>query len=277
MLSINRGVGRGIVLGLVAVTSTVASACSIGQRDEVALGRQYAAEINRELPIVDDPVVTRYINLLGRNIAQQGDRNLDYTFYVVNTNAVNAFAVPGGFIYVNRGLIERSANLSELAGVLAHEVAHVEERHGVQQIERIQRANLGLSLAYILLGRAPGGLERAAIEVGGAAIFASYSRGAEREADAVAIPLLVRAGIDPRGLVTFFQKLLEDQERRPGTVEQWFSTHPLTEERIAETNAEIQRIPESTLRGLTVNSPQYEEMKARMRQYPGPPPGYRVQ
>lgn len=277
MSSIFKGFRRAAILGLAVGAGLLGSSCSIGQQDEIALGRQYAAEINRELPIVDDAVVNRYINLLGRSIAQQGERDLEYTFYVVNTNAVNAFAVPGGFIYINRGLIGRTDNLSELAGVLAHEIAHVEERHGVEQVERIQRANIGLSLAYILLGRAPGGLERAAIEVGGAAVFARYSRAAEDEADAVAIPLLVQAGINPTGLVTFFQKLLEDQQRRPGTVEQWFSTHPLTEDRIAQTRDRIRAIPESTLQGLTVNSQQYEQMKARLRQYPAPPAAYRVQ
>lgn len=252
------------------------SACSISQQQEIELGQQYAAEINRQLPIVDDPVVNRYINLLGNEIARQGQRQIAYSFYVVNTDAVNAFALPGGFIYINRGLIERTANLAELAGVVAHEVAHVEERHGVEQLERMQRANLGLNLAYILLGRAPGTLEQGAIQIGGAAVFASYSRGAEAEADALAVRLLVDAGINPTGLVTFFMKLLEERQRRPSTLEQWFSTHPLTEDRIAAVRQDVNRIPASTLNRLTVNTPQYEEMKSRLRRYPDPPPNFRV-
>lgn len=252
------------------------TACSISQQQEIELGQQYAAEINRELPIVDDAVVNRYINLLGSQIARQGDRQIEYTFYVVNTDAVNAFAIPGGFIYINRGLIEQTDNLAELAGVMAHEIAHVEERHGVEQLERMQRANLGLNLAYILLGRTPGTLEQGAIQIGGAAIFASYSRSAEAEADAVAVNLLVGAGINPTGLVTFFMELLEERERRPSTLEQWFSTHPLTEDRIAAVRQDVNRIPASTLNQLTVNSAQYEEMKARLRQYPAPPAGFRV-
>jgi predicted Zn-dependent protease len=256
-------------------SSSALVACSISQQEEIQLGRQYAAEINRELPIVEDAAVNRYINLVGDRIARQGKRNIDYTFYVANTDAVNAFAVPGGFVYVNRGLIERTSNLAELAGVMAHEIAHVEERHGAEQLERMQRANLGLNLAYILLGRAPGTLERAAVQIGGAAIFASYSRSAEREADDVAVPLLVAAGIDPNGLVTFFKKLLEERESRPSTVEQWFSTHPLTEDRIAEVRNEIRQIPPATLRNLTVNTDQYEDMKARLRRYPAPPAQFR--
>lgn len=266
---------RGLAVPGLVAGATVLGACAISQREEIQIGRQYAAEVNRELPIVEDPVVNRYVNLLGDRIARQGARNIDYTFYVVNTDAVNAFALPGGFVYVNRGLIDRTDNLSELAGVIAHEVGHVEERHGVEQIERMQRANLGLSLAYVLLGRTPGGLERAGIQVAGAAIFAGYSRAAENEADAVAVRLLTRAGIDPNGLVTFFQELLEERRRRPTIVEQWFSTHPLTEDRIANTQALIRQLPPAQTRNLIVNSEQFTSMKARLRQYPPPPPQFR--
>ncbi|HEX7117880.1 MAG TPA: M48 family metallopeptidase [Longimicrobiales bacterium] len=263
---------RGLVIpGLVVGATALSAGCGISRQEEVELGRQYAAEINRELPIVDDPASNRYINLLGDRIARQGGRGLDYTFYIVNTDAVNAFAVPGGYIYVNRGLIAETDNLSELAGVIAHEVGHVEERHSVEQIERMQRANLGLNVAYILLGRAPGTLERVGIQVAGAAIFAGFSRAAENEADAVAVPLLVGAGINPNGLVTFFQKLLRERQRRPSTIEQWFSTHPLTEDRIQNTRAIIARIPASQMRNLIVNTEQYEAFKARLRQYRPPP------
>ncbi|MBI4544003.1 MAG: M48 family metalloprotease [Gemmatimonadetes bacterium] len=249
--------------------------CALSTREEVALGRQYAAEVNRQLPIVQDPALERYINLLGDRIARQGGRKLDYTFYVVNIDAVNAFALPGGFVYLNRGLIERTDNLAELAGVVAHEVAHVEERHGAEQLERVQRANLGLTLAYVLLGRAPSGVERAAIEVGGAAVFARYGRDAEREADALAVKLLPRAGIDPNGLITFFRELLAERERQPSVLEQWFSTHPLTEERIAETRELIRQQGLEDPR-LIVNTEQYEAFKARLKDYPPPPPEFRA-
>jgi beta-barrel assembly-enhancing protease len=259
---------RGLVApALVAGSAVLAVGCGISQQEEIRLGRQYAAEINRELPLVDDPVANRYINLIGDRIARQGGRNLDYTFYIVDTDEVNAFAVPGGFVYVNRGLIEAADNLSELAGVLGHEIGHVEERHSIEQIERMQRANLGLSMAYILLGRTPGALEQAGIQVAGAAIFAGFSRAAENEADEIAVHLLARAGIDPMGLVTFFEKLLADRQRRPSVVEQWFSTHPLTEDRIANTRALVQQIPESQRRNMIRNTEQFEEFQARLRQY----------
>jgi beta-barrel assembly-enhancing protease len=265
---------RGAVLGL-AATTTVVTACSVSTQQEVEMGAQYAAEINRQLPLVDDAQLHRYINQLGNELAQHGDRNLRYTFFIVNADMINAFAVPGGYIYINRGLIERAANLSEVAGVVAHEIGHVEYRHGVAQMERMQRANIGLTAAFILLGRAPSGVEQAAIELGGSAIFARYSREAEHEADAFGIPVLIAAGINPNGLVTMFQKLLEDQQRRPSAVEQWFSTHPTTQERIAAINAMIQQQPASRLQGLRSNTDQFTAFQQRMRQFRAPPAEFR--
>lgn len=267
---------RMTAFNLTALLATLIAACGISQSQEIELGRQYSAEINRQLPIVDDPTVNRYINLVGDQIASQGVRKIGYSFYVVNTDAVNAFALPGGFVYINRGLIEETSNLSELAGVLAHEIAHVEERHSVEQIERVQRANIGGALASILLGGAAGGLAQAGINIAGTAILAGHSRSAEREADDLAVALLVNSGIDPNGLVTFFKRLLDERERQPSIFEQWFSTHPLTEERIADTRARIAEFPPSTLSNLTVNSTAYETMKSQLRRYPPPPPQFRV-
>jgi beta-barrel assembly-enhancing protease len=264
-----------VVLGLVAGVTGTSVACTISPREEVQLGQQAAADINRQLPIVEDPAVHRYINLLGNQVAQHARRDFNYQFYVVNIDQVNAFAVPGGFIYINRGLFERTSNMSELAGVLAHEIAHVDLRHGAAQLERVQRANLGLTAAFVLLGRMPTGLEALAVDVAGAAVFARYSRQAEREADSEAIRLLVSSGINPNGLVTFFHTLMEDQRRRPSLVEQWFASHPLTEDRIAETRAMVQRLPPGQVAGLTTNTQEYESVKARLRQYPAPPPQFR--
>lgn len=266
---------RTAILGLAAAVTTV-TACGITPQQEVELGRQYAAEINRQLPIVEDAALHRYINLLGNQIAQHAVRDFAYNFYIVNIDGINAFAVPGGFVYVNRGLVEATANLSELAGVLAHEIGHVDLRHGAEQLERMQRAEIGLTAAYVLLGRPPTGVERVAIDVGAAAVFARHSREAEREADAHAVRLLPRAGINPTGLVTFFQTLLAEAQRRPIMVEQWFATHPLTEDRIAETRAMIRQIPQAQLDRLVVNTTQYQQFKSRMAQYPQPPPEYRV-
>jgi beta-barrel assembly-enhancing protease len=255
---------RPAVLALVASSTAVVGACGISRQQEVEMGQQYSAEINRQLPMVNDASISRYINNLGRSIAQGGSYN--YNFYVVNAAQINAFAVPGGHIYVNRGLVERTRNMSELAGVLAHEIAHVEHRHGIAQMERMQAANLGLNLGYILLGRAPSGVEEAVIGVGGSAYFASHSRGAENEADATAVTLLARNGINPNGLTSFFSVLLSDQQRSPSTVEGWFSTHPLTQDRIENTQSYINRLP-ANQRGGRSDDSGYESMKNRLRGY----------
>jgi beta-barrel assembly-enhancing protease len=262
---------RGAVTALLPV-SLVATACSsVSTQQEVEMGAQYATEINRQLPILNDATVHRAINLIGDDIARHGGRGIDYTFYVVNSSQVNAFAVPGGYVYVNRGLIERNTNYAELAGVLAHEIGHVEERHGVEQMEKMQNANLGLTLAYVLLGRQPSPVESTAINLGGGLYFAKHSREAENEADRVAIPLMLATRVHPNGLVTMFEKLLAEQQRTPSSVEGWFSTHPTTQERINATRAEISRISPNQLTGLRTTSSEFNTLKNRLRQLPAAP------
>ena len=261
---------RYAVLGLVAGSAVTAGACGVSTQQEIEMGAQYANEINSQLPILNDATVSRYINTLGRQISSRGSRGLNYTFYVVDASQINAFAVPGGYVYVNRGLIERTRNMPELAGVLAHEIAHVEERHGVEQMEKVQGANLGINLAYILLGRQPSGAEQAVIGVGGNLVFARHSRSAENEADARAVPLLVSAGISPDGLPTFFNVLLSDQQRSPSAVEQWFSTHPLTQDRIQQTQAMVNSVPAATRRSLRTTDSGYNSMKSRLASLPRP-------
>lgn len=259
---------RSAVLALMAGGSAAVAACGISTQQEMQMGAQYAAEINRQLPLVNDAAVNNYINNLGRSIAQHGNRQLPYRFYIVNAPQVNAFAVPGGHIYVNRGLVERTRNMSELAGVLAHEIAHVEHRHGIDQMERAQGANLALTAAYVLLGRAPTGLEEAAIGVGGQLYFARHSREAENQADASAVGLMVRSGIDPNGLPSFFQVLLAEQQRQPGAVEQWFSTHPLTTDRVQNTQRMIGQLSPAQVRGLRQDSNEFQSMRNRLRGLP---------
>ena len=263
-----------MAIGLMAGGITL-SGCAISPQQEAEMGAQYATEINQQLPIVTDNELNRYINALGSEIAAQGGRHLAYRFYIVNAEPINAMAVPGGYIYINRGLIEAADNVSELAGVLGHEIGHVEMRHSVEQMERMQKANIGLTLAYVLMGRAPSDVERAAIDVGGGLVFANYSRDAENEADRYAIPLLMRAGIHPRGLSTFFHELIKARERNPGALEGWFSSHPTTEDRIAQTEAALAQIPSSQLTGLQTDSQAFQNFKARMARYQAPPPEFR--
>ena len=234
------------------------------------MGQEYSQQIAQQIPLVRDGSVNSYINSLGRQIAAQGNRQYNYTFYVVDSRQINAFAVPGGHVYVNRGLIERTRNMAELAGVLAHEIAHVEHRHGVEQMERMNAANLGLTLGYVLLGRAPSGVEEAAIGIGGNLYFARHSREAENEADASAVGLLVRSRIDPNGLPSFFNVLIADQQRSPSTVEGWFSTHPLTQDRIANTQAYINQLPAGQRSGLRTTDSGYANMKSRLSRLPAP-------
>ncbi|MGQ0641368.1 MAG: M48 family metallopeptidase [Gemmatimonadaceae bacterium] len=243
--------------------------CVVSTQQEVQLGTQYAQQINAQLPIVNDASVNQYINSLGTSIARIADtRGLRWRFYVVDSREVNAFAVPGGYVYVNRGLIERARTMNQLAGVLGHEIAHVTERHSVEQMAQAQRADLGVTLACVLTSVCSSGVGSAAIQVGGSVLFARFSRDDESQADEKAVQFLVRAGIDPRGIVNMFQTLLSERRSRASSVEAWFRTHPLEEDRIAETNARIARIPAAQLRGLTVDTPSYQQFRSRLVSLP---------
>src|SRR5882762_4974818 len=160
------------------------TACGISQQQEVQMGQEYAQQINAQLPIVQDPELNRYINVLGDSIAGlTSRRDLDWHFFIVDAQEVNAFAVPGGFVYVNRGLIQRADQMDELAGVLGHEIGHVLKRHTVKQMEKAQGANIGVTLACVLTGVCNNQAAGAAINVLGGAVFARFSRQDEAEAD----------------------------------------------------------------------------------------------
>jgi predicted Zn-dependent protease len=253
------------VLALCGAAS--AGGCAtISTQQEVQLGADYSRQINQQLPLIGDRATLQYINTLGRQLAAAADpRGIPYNFYVVNSDAINAFAVPGGHIYVNRGLIERADNVSELAGVLAHEIGHVAERHSIEQLQRAQGANTLLTILYGgILRRNPGQVEQVGVQAAGSAVFAGYSRDAEREADRVAVPYLVRTGYNPNGLPSFFQELLTEQQRNPSRVQQWFATHPTTQERITNVRAIIAATPGATGR-LTTDNQAYQAFRSRVR------------
>jgi predicted Zn-dependent protease len=261
-----------LVVGAVAVLA----ACGVSTQQEVELGTSYSQQINAQLPIVSDPEINRYVNVLGDSIAKLSDeRNLDWHFYIVDSREVNAFAVPGGFIYVNRGLIERAQNLSMLAGVLGHEIGHVTERHSVQQMEKMQQANIGVTLACILTKVCESQAAGALINVAGTAVFAKFSRDDEREADRAGITFVTRAGIDPRGIPAMFRVLLAERNRQSSAVDSWFSTHPLEEDRIQETEAMISQIDQAILETLTTDTPNYQDFRRRLTALPPPPPARR--
>ncbi len=247
-------------------------ACSISQQQELEMGASYAQQINSQLPIVTDPEINRYVNVLGDSIARLADqRNLDWHFYVVDSKEVNAFAVPGGYIYVNRGLIERTNNMSQLAGVLGHEIGHVTERHSVDQMEKAQGANIGVTLACVLTSVCNSQAAGAAINLAGGAVFARFSRQAEEEADEVAVRNVIRAGIHPEGIPQMFEILLAERQRSPGGVESWFATHPLEENRIAATRADITKVDAAILQSLARDSRNYQAFKQRVEGLPPPP------
>jgi predicted Zn-dependent protease len=247
-------------------------ACAVSTQQEVQLGTDYARQINAQLPIVTDPEINRYINVLGDSIARLADdRNLDWQFFVVDSREVNAFAVPGGYIYINRGLIERANNMSQLAGVLGHEIGHVTERHSVEQMQKAQGANIGVTLACVLTNVCNNQAAGAAINVAGGAVFAKFSRSAEEEADEEAIKNVVRAGIHPEGIPQMFEILLEERQRRPGSVESWFATHPLEESRIRETRAAIAKIDPAILQSLARDSRNFQQFQERIRSLPPSP------
>ena len=255
---------------LILSGSLVLAACGISTQQEMQMGQQASMDINRQLPMVNDPTVTSYVNQLGDRIANHGQRGINYTFFVVNSDVVNAFAVPGGYVYVNRGLIERAGNMSELAGVLAHEISHVELRHSVKQMEQAQGANTAITLGTILLGQ-PSSVGAAAINVAGSAIFAKFSRTDETEADDNAIPLLMATGVNPEGLVTMFQRLLQLEQSHPGALTQFFSTHPTTQSRIADVQARVNAIPASQRRNLPSDDSRFHTIQARLRAMPPAP------
>ena len=265
---------RRLVAGAaMAAVAGLSAACGISQQQEVQLGAEQAQQVNAQLPIVQDPVVNRYLNVLGDSLARVTSRaDLDWHFYMVNTNDFNAFALPGGYVYINRGVAERSDRLDQFASVVAHEIGHVVLRHSVKQMEQMQGANLGAGVLCALTSVCNSGLGQAGIQVAGSAIFAKFSRQDEAEADAAGVDELVRAGINPNGMPEMFQKLLAERQSQPNALDAFFADHPLEESRISATRAQIAQINPAIIRTLTTDTRAFDEFKARVHSLPAPPP-----
>lgn len=264
-----RAVGAGIAGCLAAA---LAASCAISQQQEVELGGTTAAQVSAELPLVRDAAVVSYITTLGNQLAKVVDtRNLTWHFTVVDSKEVNAFAVPGGWIYVNRGLIERATDMSELAGVIGHEIGHVTRRHSVQQMQQAQGANAGVMLLCTLTKVCEGAAGQTAVNVGGSALFAKFSRSDEAEADAEGVTTTIKAGISPRGIPAMFRTLLRERQTNPGAVDAFFASHPLAEDRIAATEAQIAGIPASQLQRLVKDTPAFQAFRRRVLALPPPP------
>lgn len=208
---------------------------------EIALGKQLAQEIERQAKIIDDPVIAEYVNRIGQNLVRNSDAKVPFTIKVIDSEEVNAFALPGGFFFVNSGLILRAETEAELAGVMAHEIAHVAARHGTRQASRGQIVNLATIPLIFMGGWAGYGVRQGAsvlIPLG----FLSFSRAFEEEADLLGLQYLYKTGYDPTAYVDFFEKLQSDEKRKPGTMAKVFSTHPLTDDRIKNAQKNIQEI-----------------------------------
>jgi predicted Zn-dependent protease len=260
-----------IVTALVVAVGTLAG-CEISQDQEIALGQQSANQVALQLPIVRDAAINAYVAELGGRIARGTNRaDLSWQFLIVDANDVNAFALPGGFVYLNRGLIERADRMDELAGVLGHEIGHVVLRHSVKQLEKATRTNVGIAVVCTLTGWCDGGAAQVAINVAGSAWFAHHSRQDEAAADSDAVFSVARAGINPAGIPRFFGTLLRERRLSPGPLETWFRTHPLEERRVERTRDLVERLPDATRRGLVEDTPEFQAFKRRVMALPPPP------
>ena len=247
------------------------TACEVSQDQEVAIGEDTANELEDQLPLVKDAYVNSYINELGDTIASHTSRaDLDWHFFVVNSHQVNAFALPGGFVYVNRGLIESTNRADELAGVLGHEIGHVIQRHSVKQMRDQQKLGAVATIACTLTNLCDSQLGQAAINIGGSAVIARYSRGDEMEADSEAVENVLRVNIDPEGIPALFEVLMRQRQREPTIVDGWFSTHPLEESRIEHARLLIEKSGANEAAGLMQDIPSYAEFKRRVEWLPEP-------
>ena len=262
---------------IVSACLCAVAGCSVSQDQEVELGKENAAQINAQLPIVQDPAIASYIQDLGMSIASKTSRSdLDWHFYVVNTKQVNAFALPGGYVYVNRGLIESADSLDELTGTLGHEIGHVVERHSVKQMQQAQKTNIGIGVLCTLTNICHSGLAQAAVQVGGSAYFARHSRLDELQADSEGVVNVSRAGYDPHGIPELFQVLLKEREYQPTKVEGWFADHPMEEARITKANQLIKTLPEASGKHFLADTPEFHDFKNRVASLPVPPQPARV-
>jgi beta-barrel assembly-enhancing protease len=210
---------------------------------EIALGKQLSAEVERQAKFINDPVVTEYVNRVGQNLVRNSDAQVPFTIKVIDSDVVNAFALPGGFFYVNSGLILHADEESELAGVMAHEIAHVCARHGTKQATKGEITQLAMIPAmifipYTLAGYAIYQGMQFAIPMA----FLQFTRTDEAEADYLGLQYMYKAGYDPNAFVAFFEKVATDEKKQPGTIPKIFSTHPPTPERIKASQKEIATI-----------------------------------
>lgn len=232
----------------------------VSVEEEWQLGAQLEQDIAQQVPLVNDQAALSYINEMGRRIVAQTEmRNLPWEFHIISDPSINAFNIPGGHVYVHTGLIEQAGSAAELAGVMAHEISHGVARHGTERLTQSYGLNI---VAAVLLGQDPAAYQQILAQVLGTGAIAKFSRDDEREADDLGVDYMIGANYNPEGMVRMFETLLEQRQRRPSSIEQFFSTHPLSEERIDNVRQEISNSP--SRQGLVMNDNGFNTLQERV-------------
>ena len=229
---------------------------------EIALGKQYAQMVESSAKMVQDPVVNEYVNRIGQNLVRNSDAKVPFTIKVIDSDEINAFALPGGFFYVNSGLILAADEESELAGVMAHEIAHVAARHAMRQMTRGNWANLA-TLPLIFVGGGIGYAAQMAANLALPLTFMKFSRGFESEADYLGLEYMYKTGYDPQAYVQFFEKVEAKEKKKPGALATAFASHPPTPDRITAAQKEIAQVLPARDQYL-VSTSEFDEVKARL-------------
>lgn len=229
---------------------------------QVARGRVYAQQIESQIKLINDPVITEYVNRIGQNLVRNSDAQVPFTIKVIDSDVVNAMALPGGFFYVNSGLILAADEEAEMAGVMAHEIAHVAACHYGREMTRMNLLQMA-SLPAIFMGGALGYGIYEGMGLGIPLTFLHFSRGFEAEADYLGIEYMYRAGYDPSAFVSFFEKIQAMEKKKPGTLSKAFDTHPQTPDRIEKSQDEIRKILPAKAEYIVTTS-EFDDVKARL-------------
>jgi beta-barrel assembly-enhancing protease len=228
---------------------------------EIGIGRRLAAEVDQQAKFITDPAITEYVNRIGQNIVLRSDAKIPFTIKIIDSPDVNAFALPGGHLYVNSGLILAADNEAEVAGVMAHEIAHVTARHGVEQASKGTLLQY-LSIPLIFVGGVPGLIVQNLANIAVPLTYLRFSRGAEEEADRLGLQYMWAAGYDPTAMLTFFEKLKSKEKKDPGTLAKVFSTHPATGKRIDKARTLLVRFPSRD--EYTVSTSEFAQVKEKL-------------
>ncbi len=230
---------------------------------EVALGRQMSAEVEKQARLVEDPIIAEYINRLGQNIASQAKAEFPVTVKMIESDEVNAFTLPGGFVYVNSAMMKMADNEAELASVIAHEVGHAAARHATRQATRGKLGRIAAMPLSVLLPGWGGVAARQGAGLAGPIVSNSFSRAFETEADSLGVEYLAEAGYDPNASIDMFERIASTQRATPGMVSKLFLSHPPTRDRIAKTQAAIRKLKGES-DGYVLNTSEFEAVRARL-------------